>query len=319
VYPRISDLLKDLFGITPPVDVYSFGLLVGLAIGLACWIGMLELDRLYRAGRLSGVRMPKENGRGTEVASPAVLIGHISLLALATGIVGAKLFHIMEYPDAFLMRPRQTLFSGEGLTFYGGLIVAGITIAAYVKRKGLSVPRVADVAAPGLMIAYGVGRVGCYLAGDGDWGVCSSLADKPSWIPAWLWSETFPNSILDPRNQTTQDALRVENCPPSADGVYPTMLYEAAMAFVLFGVLWALRKHPYRGGWLFSLYLLFSGAERFLIEQIRVNVTGSYFGFEATQAEAIALLSVILGVAGLVYTSRRVGAASSPRGQEATW
>jgi phosphatidylglycerol:prolipoprotein diacylglycerol transferase len=109
----------------------------------------------------------------------------------------------------------------------------------------------------------------------------------------------------------TQDALRIENCGPAADGVYPTMLYETAMAVVITGILWAARKHPFQGGWLFSLYLVFNGVERFLIEQIRVNNTAVVLGVEVTQAEVIAVLTVLLGIAGLAFTSTRVAAETS--------
>src|SRR5690606_9074133 len=88
------------------------------------------------------------------------------------------------------------LFSPAGLTFYGGLICAGLAIAYYVRKKGLAVPRVADAVAPSLILGYGIGRIGCYLAGDGDWGKCSALSQKPAWIPDFLWSETFPRNIL---------------------------------------------------------------------------------------------------------------------------
>lgn len=308
MYPRISDLFRDLFGLELPVPLYSFGLMVAVAILTATWLARKELDRMYREGRVGAVRVKVTGKKGrtkVEEASPSELMWTMMLMAAFFGVVGAKVFHILENLGDFVRDPAGMLFSSGGLTFYGGLIVAGLALALYARRKGLNWRALADAVAPGLMLAYGIGRIGCYLAGDGDWGICSDLADKPAWLPAFLWSETFPRSI------TTNDVLafnaaRGDVCPPGVDGVYPTMLYEFAMAAVLFGVLWALRKHPYLNGWLFSLYLVFNGVERFLIEQIRVNVVMFRLGdFEVTQAMFIAVLIVIAGLVGLVLTSKR--------------
>jgi phosphatidylglycerol:prolipoprotein diacylglycerol transferase len=306
MYPRVSDLFKDLLGIELPFPIYSFGLMLAIAILTAVWLAGRELDRMYRQGRIGSVRVPTEDGKGKRTASPSALIGTLSIFVVVGGIAGSKLFHILENPNDFAADPLGMIFSTGGLTFYGGLLVAGGAIVWYLRRHQVNTAAFADAAAPGLMIAYGIGRIGCYLAGDGDWGTCSYLENKPSWLPDWFWSETFPNSILDPGNQLTNDALRIENCPPAADGVYPTMLYEfLACGVVLFGILWLVRKHPFKNGWLFSLYLVFNGVERFLIEKIRVNNEFDVLGLTVTQAEVISTLIFLVGVAGLVYTTRR--------------
>ncbi|HEX7072230.1 MAG TPA: prolipoprotein diacylglyceryl transferase family protein, partial [Rhodothermales bacterium] len=190
--------------------------------------------------------------------------------------------------------PGRMIFSTGGFTFYGGLLVAGAAIAWYTRSKNLRLGLVADAFAPGLIIAYGIGRIGCHLAGDGDWGIASNLAARPSWIPMWLWAETYPNNIL--------------NIPIAEPGVYPTPIYEFAMAAVIFGILWSLRRHPFKPWWLFSLYLVFVGIERFLIEQIRVNNVFGFIGMQVTQAELISVALMIVGVVGLALTMRRRGA-----------
>lgn len=231
------------------------------------------------------------------------------LMAGGFGIAGSKLFHLIDYWDRFVADPVGMVFSASGLTFYGGLICASIAIGLYARHKGLSVPRLADAAAPGLLLGYGIGRIGCYLAGDGDWGVCSQLEDKPGWLPSWLWSETFPRNVVGPGMTpldplTFNSAVRGETCAlASPDGVYPTMLYEFVACALLAGVLWLLRKHPFKGGWLISLYLVFAGAERFLIEIIRVNPEVA-FGLSQSQLISVALIG--LGLIGLAVTSRRV-------------
>jgi phosphatidylglycerol:prolipoprotein diacylglycerol transferase len=287
MYPRLSDLFRDLFGIEFPIPIYSFGFLVALAIIVGTWLGARELDRMYRTGDIGGIAV--DEGRGTTEASPSVLAGTIALLAAGAGIAGAKLFTILGNPGQFVRHPAAMLFSTGGLTFYGGFIAAFGAIAWYVHRHGLSKPRVADAAAPGLMLAYGIGRLGCHLAGDGDWGIAANPAAKPDGLPMWLWAETYPNAIIGPPEHP----------------VYPTSVYEALAATGLFGVLWALRRHPYRAGWLFSLYLIFNGVERFLIEKIRVNPEYHVLGLTPTQAEIISVLLIVAGGVGLAYTWER--------------
>ena len=311
MYPRISDLFDDLFGVHIPLPLYSFGLMVAVAVLTAAWMAQKELERMYAAGQVGPVKTTVKDDKGrtkTVMASPTVLMGTITTLVLVLGVAGSKLFHIIDFWDEFVADPFSMLFATSGLTFYGGLIVGAIGVSTYAHRRGLNVRRLWDAAAPGLILAYGIGRIGCYLSGDGDWGICSQLEDKPGWLPSWLWSETFPRNLVGP-GQTPVDpllfnaAVRGETCTlPSPDGVYPTMLYEFAVAAILAAILWALRKHPFKAGWLFSLYLVFSGVERFVIEIIRVNPIAA-FGLSQSQLISIALVTA--GIVGLALTSRR--------------
>ena len=287
MYPRLSDLFQDWFGITLPFPIYSFGFMVAAAVMLAGWLTQRELDRLYGKGRIGGVRVPAEKadkkarkGKMVEV-SPSYLMGTITVLAVVGGFAGAKIFHILENLDQFFLAPGRMLFSSGGFTFYGGLIVAAGLIIWYVRKNGQRPAIFADAVAPGLMLAYGVGRIGCHLSGDGDWGIPADVAAKPDWLPMWLWAETYPNNHL---------GVDLSGAP-----VYPTPIYEFAMAAILFGILFSLRDHPYKAGWLFGLYLVFAGVERFLIEQIRVNNVGEFLGITMTQAEFISVVMVLLG------------------------
>lgn len=294
MYPRISDLFSDYLGFDLPFDIFSFGFMVALGALTAAWLLQREYDRMYRNDLVGAVEIPdpdadKRKGRQRKIkVSPSMIVGTITVLAITAGFVGAKVFHILENLPDFFRAPGRMLFSSGGFTFYGGLIVAGYVIARYVRNKGISLGRTADAVAPGLMIAYGIGRIGCHLSGDGDWGIAADVASKPDWLPMWLWAETYPNNIL--------------GIDLSAAPVYPTPIYEFVMALAIFSVLWALRRHSHRAGWLFWLYLVLSGAERFLIEQIRVNNEFDVLGMTATQAEMIAILLVIAGAVGLWKT-----------------
>jgi phosphatidylglycerol:prolipoprotein diacylglycerol transferase len=108
-------------------------------------------------------------------------VGDIIVLALIFGILGAKLFDNLENWDRFIKNPIANLFSPSGLTFYGGLICAAIAIAVYLVKKGINVWHMADSIAPALMIAYAIGRIGCQVSGDGDWGIYNSayISDAP--------------------------------------------------------------------------------------------------------------------------------------------
>ncbi|MGH8260679.1 MAG: prolipoprotein diacylglyceryl transferase, partial [Steroidobacteraceae bacterium] len=150
---------------------------------------------------------------------------------------------------------------------------------------------VSDACAPALMLGYAIGRIGCQLAGDGDWGIAASLAAKPHWVPLWLWAQTYRHNII--------------GAVIPAPGVYPTPLYETLMCLVLFAVLWAVRRHPFRPGWLFSLYLVLCGSERLLIEPIRVNPRMHLLGVAASQAQVLSAMLVVIGVGGLILLGHR--------------
>ncbi len=326
MYPRLIEipLPFEVFGIDT-ITIYSFGAMMAVAFLTAAWLSRIELDRLYKAGRIKGVQVPvteDEQKKGKDEqkkakkskkarkarkrpamreVSPSHLVGTLTIVAVVGGIAGAKLFHILENLGAFFEDPLGMIFSVGGLTFYGGLIVAAVSIAWYLRKRSISAPTFADAVLPTVLLAYGIGRIGCHLAGDGDWGIEANPAARPSWLPTWLWAETYPNNILDTQL-------------PAA-GVYPTSLYEFGMCLVLFGILWVLRKHPFKAGWLLSLTLIFFGIERFLIEQIRVNNTFDLFGLTFTQAEMISVILVTLGIVGLVRTTKKrsVEAPTDPR------
>ncbi|MCP4551568.1 MAG: diacylglyceryl transferase, partial [Bacteroidetes bacterium] len=116
-----------------------------------------------------------------EKLHPYQLTGNIVFIAAVAGIIGAKIFHQLENLDDFLANPIESLLSFNGLTFYGGLIVAGITLVYYAKKNKIAWYHLADSVAPALMIAYAIGRIGCQIAGDGDWGIVN-MAPQPEWL-----------------------------------------------------------------------------------------------------------------------------------------
>jgi len=237
---------------------------------------------------------------------PQDRVGEITLLALVYGLAGAKLFDIFENWSSFLQNPAAYIFSPAGLTMYGGLICAAIAIGVYARKHKIGFFALADAVAPALMLAYGIGRIGCHVAGDGDWGIMSDLASKPSFLPDWAWSYQYPHNVLE-------EGVPIAGCVgPFCNqlpaGAFPTPLYEAVACIVLFGVLWGVRKRIKITGQMFSLYLILNGLERFAIEKIRVNIKMDLLGFHPTQAELIATFLMVLGLALFIWKGRRVAA-----------
>lgn len=240
----------------------------------------------------------------TVLVHPYEHMGNILMIAAVAGLLGAKLFHNLENLDDLMADPIGALLSFSGLTFYGGLIVATIMILRYTSKNGIDTKLMIDAAAPALILAYGIGRLGCHLSGDGDWGIVNTLV-KPDWLsalPDWLWKYNYPNNVLG-------EGIPIPNCEGKhcfmlPEAVYPTPLYEAIMSFLIFGILWVIRKRLRIPGMLFSIYLVFNGTERFLIEKIRVNTTYSISGNQITQAEIISSMLIILGIVGVIYLAR---------------
>jgi phosphatidylglycerol:prolipoprotein diacylglycerol transferase len=272
-YPTLADLLRGLFGIDIWLPVPTFGLLVGIAFFVGLKLAGREAQRL---------------NQDPEVMLNACVWGFFS------GLVGARLFHILEYPREFLADPMAMLLSRSGFTIFGGLIVGLVVSLLYCRRKHARIPVMLDAGAPALMLAYAIGRIGCQISGDGDWGIAADLSAKPGWLPTWLWAQMYTGNVA---------GIAIE--PP---GVYPTPLYEVVMSALAFAVLWTLRKHAHQAGWLFAVYVLLVGVERLLIEFIRVNTTYDLFGFAVTQAQIISVLCIGAGIAGMIWLSRPASA-----------
>ncbi|MFA4864160.1 MAG: prolipoprotein diacylglyceryl transferase family protein [Bacteroidales bacterium] len=235
-----------------------------------------------------------------ELIHPRQLTGNIILVAAVSGIIGAKLFDVIEHLDLLIKDPVHTLFSFSGLAFYGGLITAAFVLSVYVERNHIPWPVNADVVAPALMLAYGIGRMGCQLSGDGCWGMVNP-DPKPDWLaflPDWMWAFKYPHNVINEGGLIPGCVGR--NCHVLDQPVFPTPIYETILALIFFGTLWFFRKRIKLHGVLFSVYLIMNGSERLLIEQIRVNIRYDFLGIKVTQASVIAVLLIMTGI-GLIF------------------
>ena len=227
---------------------------------------------------------------------PYELMGSILLWAAICGFAGAKVFNALENWGQFVADPVGMLIGFSGLTFYGGLICGGAAVLYIAHKHGIKPLTMLDIGGPGMMLSYGMGRIGCQMSGDGDWGK-PNLAPKPDWLhwaPDWMWSFNFPHNVNDEGNPIPGCIGKFCHVLPAP--VYPTSFYECVTCILLFLFLWSIRDRIKTPGVMFGIYLILNATERFLIEFIRVN-TRYYIGsFSFPQAQLIAVLLFIFGV-----------------------
>jgi phosphatidylglycerol---prolipoprotein diacylglyceryl transferase len=273
--------------------------------GLVCGIAWMVLK--VREWRVQNAETPPgAHPEFVEVTPRDHLLGITGAAALGS-LIGAKLFHLLERPSNIIELIEHpsvgAIFSG--LTIYGGLIMGTVFVYRYCRRHNLPFVHVADAVSPGLMLGYGIGRLGCQLSGDGDWGIASKgVPSGWDWLPTWFWSFDYPNNVLGsgvPMASGGFPGYGRHLVPP----VYPTPLYEVLAAFAIFALLWAVRKRIERPLVMFGLYMMLNGVERFAIEQIRVNAVYELFGKTATQAEIIAVLMFFGGLAMIIIQKRK--------------
>lgn len=289
MYPTLYHLIFDLFGIEIPFLTHfnMFGLLVAFAFLGANYFFLKEILRKEKQGLI----VSKESK-----STPREHVSIITLIAIVFGFLGAKIFAWLEDPV-----PLSEFFSDpfSGLTIYGGLITAFVAAVGYLKWHKMPLLLFMDAVAPGLMISYGIGRLGCHISGDGDWGIVNNVPTPP-YLPNWLWSYNYPNNVLN-EGIAVKNCIYNDFCFQLAEPVYPTPLYETFFALILFLILRRLRTRIKIAGQLFFVYLIFNGIERFFIEKIRINSVYDIAGFSITQAEIISVLFVINGVIGFLW------------------
>jgi len=249
-----------------PIPLTGFGLAVLAAFAIAHVISQRELAR-----------------RGHLAESAA--IPDIVTAALLGTLIGAKLYFVA------LTRDLNSIFSRGGFVFWGGFIGAVLLCWITIRRKKLSFLRFADVAGIAIAAGYAVGRTGCWAVGD-DYG-------KPwNGFLAVKFPHGFPPTTAENMVHQFNAALPATIPPWEVVSVYPTQLFEVVLGSVMFGILWRLRAHTHREGWLFGVYCVLAGIERFLIEILRAK--DDRFAGPLSTAQMIAIGIVIVGVATMV-------------------
>jgi phosphatidylglycerol---prolipoprotein diacylglyceryl transferase len=247
-----------------PLTLGSYGIMV--AVGLICAFFILRADFARR---------------GVPVDAEAT----IGITGLA-GLVGSRLYHVLESPREFFADPWPQIFSTMGFAFAGAIIGGFLALIYLAKRFRIPVLLMLDAASPAAALGYGIGRIGCLISGDGDYG-------KPTNLP---WGMAFPNGIVP----TT------ETCPqwgaPADCRVHPTPIYEFLASALIAWLLWRLGARLLKtrapNGIVFAAYLVLTGLARFLVEFIRINPRSAY---GLTNAQMVAAISMLAGVALFVF------------------
>lgn len=247
---------------------------------------------------------------------PVQLMDSILLYCGVFGFLGAMLFAKLDDTAGFGDHPLQWLLSYNGLSYYGALIFGALTFLYINVRHGINWKNALDIGSPGMMLAYAIGRMGCHVSGDGDWGI-PHLAARPDWLrwlPDWAWAYRYPHNVAQAGSYIP--GCIGNYCTQLILPVYPTSLYESIICFLLFALLWFMRRRIFTPGILFCWFAILNGTERFLMEFIKINPRYTLFGLSLSQAQWIALGWILAGAAGLIawmHPSRpsSSGAASS--------
>jgi phosphatidylglycerol---prolipoprotein diacylglyceryl transferase len=257
-----------------PLTVYSFGLMMAL--------GFLAADYVIR---LECVR----RGFDPEYSSSIVIA------AAVMGLVGSRIYAILDDLPTYLADPKSMIFSGSGFVFYGGMI--GGILGAYIVSRWYRIGFAAtmDMCAMALAIGQAIGRIGCQLAGDGDWGL-------PSTMP---WAMAYPRAIVGWNSQTV---LKLDEHYRLVSGffpgvrVHPAPVYETILYLGVFAILWSMRKTYHPAGRLMYWYLVLAGGARFLVEFVRINPR-VFDGL--SEAQLIAIAMMIVGGVALIVTREK--------------
>ncbi|MCU0849387.1 MAG: prolipoprotein diacylglyceryl transferase [Spirochaetes bacterium] len=241
--------------------IFSYKMLTiggyGIMLGLGFYLGFLLGEREF-----------KLRGKDPELAYK------ILLAVIPSAIIGAKIFHVFENMEEFLRDPSGMIFSGAGLSVYGGFIFSFIAAVVVIRINKEDFLEVFDVASPTMAIGYAIGRFGCHVAGDGCYGIPT----------ASFLGIAYPNGIV-----------------PTTGEVFPTALFESMLSFIFFAALMQIRKRDLPAGMLFFIYLIMNGMARFMVEFIRINPKAA---LGLTHAQFIAVLFVITGIIGIVMLRR---------------
>jgi phosphatidylglycerol:prolipoprotein diacylglycerol transferase len=250
----------------------GFGIAVLLAFLIAQIVSERELAR---------------RGRDRESAA----VSDVLFAALLGTLIGAKLYYVVVVTHNW-----RDLLGRGGFVFWGGFIGAVLLCAWTIRHKKLSFVRFADVAGIAIAAGYAVGRTGCWAVGD-DYG-------RPYTGPLAV---AFPQGTPPTTVFEMQRSFNV-SFPPGTDpstvvSVYPTQLLEVALGLAMFGILWRMRDHKHAEGWLFGVYCVLAGLERFIVEFLRAKDDRFSWAFGLSMAQLIALAIALAGV--LIMAARK--------------
>ena len=213
------------------------------------------------------------------------LAGDIIFAAAVGGIIGSRIYFLLENFDQFILDPVGMIFSGGGLVFLGGLLGGLLAVTYVIKKNDLRWTLVADLVAPLLILGYAIGRVGCLLVGD-DYGLPTNLP----------WGIAFPNGIPPSTYSIFESRypwVDLTGFSPGVLKVHPTQIYEIVLGGGIFYYLYQKRMSVQTQGSLFFTYLILAGSERFMVEFLRIN---QKYVIGLSGAQVISLFMIFIGL-----------------------
>src|SRR5467141_2430002 len=255
-----------------PITIPTFGLMVATALLVSAYLLQADFNRRRaQLERLPGYKSQQDEG--------FLIIG----VAGIAGLVGARLYHVLESPGEFFADPWHLLFSRFGFAWFGGFLGGFIALVIMARRLKIPLQLFLDICSPAACVGYAIGRIGCLLSGDGDYG------RHTTWH--WPWGMAFPHGVV-PTTETC-----VQWGWPADCRVYPTPIYEFFIWMAIAAFLWHMGKKSISGarpkGEILCGYLILTGVARFLIEFIRINPR-SFFGL--SNAQTASLVSIVIGI-----------------------
>jgi len=235
---------------------------------------------------------------------PHQLTMNIVMISALSGIIGAKIFDILENLGSFIKDPMAQLFSTGGFTFYGGLIMGTLAVGLYIRKKNIGVLHLVDAAAPSILAAYAVGRMACMMSGDGCWGI-PNPNPQPEWLaflPDWMWAYDLPHNVI--KEGVPIPSCNGDYCYMLDVPVFPTPFYESALSAIFFLFVWFVQNKIKVPGTIFFIAITLNGLARFFVEKIRVNNVYHSGSSSITQAEIISSLLVVIGIIGIVVLNK---------------
>ncbi len=236
------------------ITIGSYGLLLGLAF----YISFLLLEREFTIKKID-----------PELAYKLLIV------IIPSAIIGAKMFHVFENFGEFLSAPSAMIFSGAGLSVYGGFVLSFISAIFVIKKNNEGILNIFDTTSPAMALGYAIGRLGCHASGDGCYGLPTDS----------IFGMAYPNGIV-----------------PITVNVFPTPLFESFASLIFFLILMRLRKNELKTGTLFFIYLIMNGFARFTVEFIRLNPVTP---LGLTQAQIVAICFMTAGIGGLIFINKK--------------
>jgi phosphatidylglycerol---prolipoprotein diacylglyceryl transferase len=279
MYPNIAYCLNDWFDTSlnnPFSKIQTFGLFISICYSVTALLVRSEIKKYYSTF-------------GTTISELNFLI----ILLFVSSLTGSTIFLLIDLQDLSIAH--------LSFNFIGSLVGCIITGFLYCRFKKMNFVLVLNCISFPICLGYSIGRLGCHLSGDGDWGTINTMSQPNLWmLPKSYWAYQYPHNVL-------REGIRINNCSGNycyelKYPVFPTSLYEFYISLIIAITLFLVKNHHYKGDKIvLSLFLILLGTERFFIEFIKTNPKHNIFLWKLSQAQILSTGMIIFGVLSLMF------------------